>query len=187
MSKLLISVLGHDQPGIIAAISEAILLKQGNVENVSQTLLQSVFGALIIVTVPENISPENLKEELLEKTKALALFIHVDKYTDKTQTSQTELTQPYIVTVLGADQKGLVFEVSKLLAKHRVNITNMQALFKGGDEPSDNLMIFEVDVPKSTVMSELRTALEKTSKSLALEINIQHQGIFEAVSRIQNI
>jgi glycine cleavage system transcriptional repressor len=67
-----------------------------------------------------------------------------------------------------------------------VNITNMQAIFKGGTKPLDNLMIFEVDVPKHTVMNELRAALRDIAQRRSLEIRVQHRKIFESVSRIQN-
>ena len=51
MNKALISVLGNDQPGIMAAVATVITEHGGNIENLSQTLLQSVFGALLMVSM----------------------------------------------------------------------------------------------------------------------------------------
>ena len=185
MNKVLISILGQDQPGIVAAVAGLIHTRKGNIENVSQTLLQSMFGALVIVAVPDAETPQALQEALRTSCEALKLFVHVEQYIAPTITAKPD-TQPYIVTALGPDQTGLVWEVATQLAQHDVNITNMQAIFKGGLKPLDNLMIFEVDVPRHTVMNDLRAALRDVATRLSLEIKVQHRKIFESVSRIQN-
>ena len=184
MNKLLVSVLGQDQSGILAAVAKVVFARQGNIENISQTLLQNVFGALLIVDVPDQETPQELKTALQSGCEKFNLFIHVDKYQGKLEPQTKPEMQPYIVTAIGPDRQGLVAEVASQLAKHSVNITNLQAIFKGGDKPLNNLMIFEVDVPKSCVMDDLRNDLQAVSDKLSLEINIQHRKIFEAVSHI---
>lgn len=77
-------------------------------------------------------------------------------------------------------------EVAGALFTHGVNITNIQAIFKGGKNPMDNLMVFEIDVPRATVMDDLRDALNAISQRLDLEISVQHRKIFESVSNILN-
>ncbi len=43
MNKVIISVLGQDRPGILAAVTKILLERDGNVENVSQTILQNQY------------------------------------------------------------------------------------------------------------------------------------------------
>jgi glycine cleavage system transcriptional repressor len=181
---MLISVLGHDQPGIIAALAAGLAAHQCNIENVSQTLLQDVFGALLIVRAPEQETPAALNAVLQQACQGLGLSIHVDPYEPSQPAQPKPEVQPYIVTAIGPDRQGLVADVAHLLHKHGVNIVNLQALFKGGSKPLDNLMIFHVEVPRQTVMHQLRADLAEVSRRLSLEINIQHRGIFEAVSAI---
>ncbi len=50
----------------------------------------------------------------------------------------------------------------------------------------DNLMVFEVDIPRTTMMDDLRDALAEIAIRLELEINVQHRKIFESVSNILN-
>lgn len=188
MNKFLISVLGTDQPGIMAAVAGVIDARDGNIENLSQTLLQSVFGALLLVSVPEGESPQAMQQALDEACAGMGLCIHVDVWTAHQtdwQLKQPEL-QPYILSVIGPDRKGLVAAVAAELARHGVNISNMQAIFKGGRNPMDNIMVFEVDVPRQTVMQDLRDALDRIAQRLKLEISIQHRKIFESVSNIHN-
>jgi glycine cleavage system transcriptional repressor len=46
MNKAILSVLGQDRPGIVAAISKILFQQNCNIENVSQTSLQSEFAGI---------------------------------------------------------------------------------------------------------------------------------------------
>ncbi|MGD2000724.1 MAG: ACT domain-containing protein, partial [Desulfobacterales bacterium] len=56
MNKAVISVLGPDRPGIIAAVTRMLFEKNCNIENVSQTILQSEFSGIFIVALPSEQS-----------------------------------------------------------------------------------------------------------------------------------
>ena len=53
-----------------------------------------------------------------------------------------------------------------VLARHGVNITPLQAVFKGGDTPGDNIMIYEVDVPTVVDQQALHDAAAAHGASL---------------------
>jgi glycine cleavage system transcriptional repressor len=74
--------------------------------------------------------------------------------------------------------------ISEVIAKFGGNITNLQAVFKGGDDPGDNIMIYEIDVPSQIDRQALYRELRSRAKHLKLEIDIQHRNIFEAIHRI---
>jgi glycine cleavage system transcriptional repressor len=74
--------------------------------------------------------------------------------------------------------------VSEVIAKFGGNITNLQAVFKGGDDPGDNIMIYEIDIPSQIDRQALYRELRSRAKQLKLEIDIQHRNIFEAIHRI---
>lgn len=188
MNKVLISVLGSDQPGIMAKVADCIHRRNGNIENLSQTLLDTVFGALLQVELAEGDNASELQQALEQACQGMDLFIRVhgwqearsDWHQDKPE------VQPYIVTAIGPDRQGLVAEIAAQLFKHGVNITHIQAIFKGGSNPMDNLMVFEVDVPRATIMNDLRDALAEIAQRLDLEISVQHRKIFDSVSNILN-
>jgi len=186
LHKFVVSIFGADRPGILAAVAKAVSQKGCNIENVSQTLLQDVFGGLLVISAPDGAKPQDLEDALRADCAELNLFLHVAAPVSHETDAPKEKTSPYIVTAMGPDRQGIVADVSACLAAHGVNITNMQAIFKGGKKPLDNLMIFEVDVPVATQMETLRRGLQEVSTKLHLEINLQHRKIFEAVSSIDN-
>ncbi len=188
MNKVLISVLGSDQPGIIARVSDIIKQHNGNIENLSQTLLDTVFGALLQVELADADSAEAFQTALEAACQDMDLFIRVHPWRESSSDwhQHKAAAQPYIVTAIGPDRQGLVAEIAAQLYQHGVNITHIQAIFKGGSNPMDNLMVFEVDVPKDTVMQALRDALTEIATRLDLEISVQHRKIFDSVSSIVN-
>ena len=185
MKKIILSVLGHDRPGILAAVSELLLVNGCNIENASQTILQSVFGSLLLVTLPEDLSPDTLRSRMSATLSGMALDIYIKEFPSSlVQEPVVQPTEAFILTAFGPDQPGLVSAVSRCVANHGINISNLRAVFKGGNEPGDNVMIFEVDIPVGVDLKQVNNDLDKIAVRLNLTINLQHRGIFNAMNRI---
>jgi glycine cleavage system transcriptional repressor len=183
MSKIVISVLGKDRPGIIAAVTRILFEQNCNIENVSQTILQNEFSGIFIVAVPDGLTAASLHQELEAGLAPMGLHVY-EKPLSETDDTDGVACEPFVITTKGPDQKGLVAAITATMADHQVNVTNLQAVFKGGDDPNANIMIYEVDIPEHTDQQALRQALREKARSLSLDISIQHKRIFEAINRI---
>lgn len=184
MNKVIISVLGTDRPGIIAAITRVLFHNDCNIENVSQTILQSEFSGTFITALPDDLAAEELHRRLKAEMNPLNLEVHVKAVDPHPPHGQTVASQPFVITTRGPDQKGLVARVTEIIARYGVNVTNLQAVFKGGDDPANNIMIYEVDVPLECDQKSLESDLRATADALGLRISIQHRKVFEAINRI---
>lgn len=184
MKKVAISVLGQDRPGIIAAISRALLDVSCNIENVNQTILQNEFSSIFLVAMPPDLSIAQLTDALHRVAAPMDLQVFVKPMTATESVPQETNSAPYVVTTMGPDRKGLVAGITAILADHQVNVTNLQAVFKGGDDPLSNVMIYEIDVPVEVDVQQLRAELGKAATELGLDINIQHRRIFETLHRV---
>lgn len=184
MNKVFIAVSGRDRPGILAALSRTLLDHGCNIENVSQTILQSVFGALLIVSVPDHLDEASLTTKLQDALVEMDLDIFVKRYESVSSAPEPQAGHSFVITTVGPDRPGLVEAISGVLAKYDINVTNLKALFKGGKDPRNNVMIFEVDIPDSAYLPEVRRELKSAAGKLDLDINIQHQKIFETMNRI---
>ncbi len=182
MQKVIISILGKDRPGIIAAVSRRLLSLDFNIENVSQTILQSQFSGIFIAAAPQQQSVETLEKQLKKELGAMNLHVFL-KALPAEEMDQAPPCEPFVVTAQGPDRKGLVAGITAVLARYHVNVTNLQALFKGGDDPSANIMIYEVDIPVDADLPKLRAELQATAAQLDLTLSIIHKNIFEAINR----
>ena len=184
MKKVIISVLGQDRPGIIAAIARILFENDGNIENVSQTSLQSEFAGIFIVAIPDILSQADLTQRMATSLDGMDLQVHIKPVEPRHEAEAPPAVESFIITTRGPDQKGLVARVTEVIARHHVNVTNCQAVFKGGDDPNSNIMIYEVDIPNDADQQALRQELMEKARTLSLDISIQHKLIFEAINRI---
>ncbi len=184
MKKIIISVFGPDRPGILAAVSRILYEQNCNIENVTQTILQSEFSGSFIAEMPETLTADILCGLLSEVLTSMRLQVHVKPL----ETSQPALggkpSEPFVITTRGPDRKGLVANITRIIADYGVNVTNLQAAFKGGENPNDNIMIYEVDVPVDIDTHAFHRKLRDKASELGLVISIQHRKIFEAINRV---
>jgi glycine cleavage system transcriptional repressor len=184
MKKFIISVLGQDRPGIIAAVSEVFSRQDYNIEEVSQTILQNQFSCFFVVTGPEDASPGQLVEALKNGTSPFALLFHARELDEDAPAMRPEDYEPFVVTTRGPDRKGLIAGITSVFAEHGVNVAQLRAVLRPGDDKLGNTMIYEVDVPVQTDQKELRDALCLKAGELGQEISIQHRNIFETMNRV---
>lgn len=184
MNKAILSVLGQDRPGIVAAISKVLFQQNCNIENVSQTSLQSEFAGIFIIAMPPTLALETLKHRLTDELQRLDMHVHIKPLQPQDSAEPPVKFESFVITTRGPDRKGLVAGITEVIANHGANITNLQAVFKGGEDPGDNIMIYEVDVPIDVEQKILDQQLRQRAKELSLEISIQHRNIFEAINRI---
>ncbi len=184
MKKVIISVLGHDRPGILAATTRVLFERDCNLENVSQTILQSEFAGVFIASTPDELSPEELNAGLNEALFELNLYVFVKPIRSDVPIYQAPASEPFVVTTKGPDRKGLVAAVTGVIAQYGVNVSNLSAVFKGGDDPNRNIMIYEVDIPWKIDQKAFEADLRKKAGELGLDISIQHRKIFEMINRI---
>jgi ACT domain-containing protein len=76
--KAVITVVGKDRVGIIAAVSTALADNQVNILDISQTILQDYFTMLMLAELdPERIAIAELAERLNAVGEALGVQIRV--------------------------------------------------------------------------------------------------------------
>jgi glycine cleavage system transcriptional repressor len=112
------------------------------------------------------------------------MHIHIESVLKQKTELVSSKAEPCVITTKGPDRKGLVASISAIIARYGVNITNLQAVFKGGDDPGSNIMIYEVDIPVDIDRQDFHWTLRAKAESMALSISIQHRNIFETINRI---
>lgn len=66
--KCVISVLGKDRTGIVAAVSATLGGSGANINDISQTILGGMFSMTMLVTLDPEVADFNTVQERLEKT-----------------------------------------------------------------------------------------------------------------------
>ncbi len=184
MQKLVLSVLGKDRPGIVAEIASVLCSLDCNIEDCSQTILQTEFAGIFILSNRENRPLDVIEKNLVGKLAAGGLTVEVKPMAENAETSGEKTSAPFVVTTLGPDQIGMIAAITVVLAGLAINILNFKALLRKDVEPEQLMTIFEVDIPLSVAQSDLKTRLLEISHQYNLEFTVQHRAIFEATNKI---
>ncbi len=74
--RLIITTLGTDKPGIVAAVSQILAENNVNIEDISQTILQGYFVMIMVVDITNSTMPfKELKERLNKKAEEIGMQI----------------------------------------------------------------------------------------------------------------
>jgi ACT domain-containing protein len=77
--KAILTVIGHDQVGIVAKVSTKLAELNVNIIDVSQTLMHGNFTMMMMVTWEDSTQFDTVKNGLEEVAKETGLDIHIQR------------------------------------------------------------------------------------------------------------
>ena len=183
MNKFVLSVIGRDKPGILANIS-TILFRHGcNIEDVSQTILQTEFASIFIVHNPEGHALDTIGQALNEALGGLELSAHLRPMAVNAPAPDGP-SQPFVITTRGVDKPGTISAVTTAIASLSCNVANFRAIITQEDGVDEMIMIFEVDMPMGVEHRQLRQVMQEVCGRFGLDVSVQHREIFETIHRV---
>lgn len=78
-NRAIITVLGSDRPGIVAAVSGALAEREANILDISQTILQGIFTMTMLVELGESAEFSELKTKLDGLSETLGVQITLQR------------------------------------------------------------------------------------------------------------
>ncbi len=176
MKKILITISGRDQPGIIAKVSGILFARGCNLEDISMTLLEGQFAMMMSACLPSNAAMGRVLGGLeLLRSRPWSLDCHVTELSGGNLCAQKHGrgSLPCMITAFGKDRTGIVYEISRTLAGLRINITDLDSRKLGKGAKTTYAMLLEVDVPVRMPLAKLKKILAKSAAALKIEIQIK--------------
>ncbi len=182
MSKKLgmLTVIGKDRPGIIAEVSGALYRGGCNLEDMSMTRLEQQLAMMMIVCYEERgkKKPSPALEILSKKSgmsfywKDLPVKLSSGRFgRDSKSLRNSDMT--CLVTAIGKDRTGIVYEVSRLMASFKLNITDLNSRIIGSASKPLYSMMLEAEIPKNFKLLKLTKSASVLAKKLNMEIQIK--------------
>jgi glycine cleavage system transcriptional repressor len=165
-----VTAIGRDRPGIVAAISEALLELEGNIEDSQMSILRGHFAVMLIVKLPEAVGAGDLEGRLQRVRQELELeAIAVNRVDDL----GVAVTRPsHVITVYGADHPGIVHAVSAALAEGGANITGLETRLAGAPDSPLYVMIIEATIREASE-PDLEAALNEVADDAKVEVSLR--------------
>ncbi len=172
MSRLALSAIGRDQPGIVAALTGVLLEHGVNIEDSQATILRGHFSIVLIVAAPGELDRDGLRSDLTRAGEEIGLEAVVLQDVDEVDPRAPEPS--HLITVYGVDHPGIVHSATRTLAAAGVDITdlNTRLVEDEGEEPLYALMM-EVSLPPGASAGSLEAALQAVGESEGVEVTLR--------------
>lgn len=168
MATFILTVTGHDRPGVVSALSAAINAHGGSWEDSQLSQLGGRFAGSVLVAVDDD-----RLDALVADLTALnepGLQIDVERTDEPVERESLRLH----LELLGADRPGIVAEISASLAAHGVNIDELTTDVR--EAPMAGGTLFEaravLSAPPGTSTEALRSQLEELGDEMMVEIRV---------------
>lgn len=165
MNQYAIAAMGSDQPGIVAAVGEALLAVGGNIDDSSMTILGGHFAMLLVVGA--DLGRDELQAALEPVAARFDLLLEVRPATRHVLGDEDR--DDYVVAAYGPDKPGLVSTLSRVLADAHANITDFGSRL-GADHTF--AMWFNVSLADGTDVEALAESLRRAGGDLQLDVRV---------------
>ncbi|MCK5801322.1 MAG: hypothetical protein KAI66_00750 [Lentisphaeria bacterium] len=180
-AKYVISVMARDRVGIVADVSTAIKTLDGNLADMSQTILHGYFTMILVASFPEEVGVEEIRARLkaTEGDSTFEVGIQVAAQDAEPESTGAEEGQ-YVLTAVGPDRVGLVSAVTEYLREKEINICDLSTCVEDGSYT----MMLLLDLPSGTNVPRLKHHLQVAMEDVALSVELRHSEIFRVTNEI---
>lgn len=177
--NIVITGAGRDKVGIVADLSEFLYQRGCNLLDSSMTLLRGEFALILMASLPDSLTADQLRGDLDALQKKLGFDLGMHELTADQLEEKRPEGIPLMISVYGADKIGIVSGVTRMLAELNLNITDLET--KHSREGSKELfvMILEVTAPSDSRLEQLETRLAERCRELGVDVNVQELEIVE--------
>lgn len=169
-TKLVISALGTDRPGIVDELSNIVFEHSLNIEDSRMTVLGGEFAILLLVSGDQS-SIDAIQTQVHEIEQALQMRLMIKVTTDS---SPIENAIPYAVEVAALDHPGIVNNISSFFSERDINIVNLQT--ESYSAPHTGTPMFAlhmtIGISADTNIGQLRDAFMQVCDELNLDAEL---------------
>lgn len=168
---LVLTLIGNDRPGLVEQLATTISAHSGNWLECSMSQLAGKFVGILRVSVPE----ENAAAlaGALQNTNPELKFIIERADPESTTGDQRTVT----LTLVGNDRPGIIRDISQVLAKHGVNVEDLETECVPAPMSGEILFkakaLLKLKKPDDAELFALQAALEKLADDLIVEIQLE--------------
>jgi glycine cleavage system regulatory protein len=168
--SIVLTVIADDKPGVIQTVSRVLKQHDGSWTQSSMSSLAGQFAGILLASVPKERSEACIEELHGLESVGLRIIAHATG-----GESISKPTNEYFLELVGNDRPGIVHDMTRVLASHRVNVHNLETLVEpasmgGGELFRANAHLL---IPDNTDIEALEDDLEEMANDLMVDISFE--------------
>ena len=166
MASLILTVIGPDRPGLVRALAQLVAAHGGSWLESRMARLAGQFAGIVLVEAPEALLTD------LHDLEREGLRIVVQPGTVGEALAAMPAGERLAVEVAGNDRPGIVRDVARVLADHRVNIEELTTGVVSGSFSGETLFRATafVRAPDAAAVAAIRAGLEFLGNEMMVDI-----------------
>jgi glycine cleavage system transcriptional repressor len=180
MARVAVTAFGSDRPGMVAGVTGVLMDHGANIEDSAMTILGGHFAMMLLVEVPGDQEVAALEAALAAGVADLGLSVAVRPVADPGGATEDEGNADWAdgpcawsVSVHGADQPGIVYRVTRLLAEHGANVADLSTRVVASPTQAAYVLLLRVALAPSTDGETLADELAGLAAALGVEVHIR--------------
>lgn len=167
---IVFTVVGDDKPGLVDKLAQTVAANGGNWLESRMSELAGLFAGIVQVSVSAAQLPglQTALEAL--SSDGLKVVVAVGK-----GAGAANSVRQMQLRFVGNDRPGIVREVASALAKHHINVLEMNTTITSAPMSGDALFtaLARIDVPMALNMADLQDQLTAISDALTIDIDLE--------------
>ncbi len=174
-SIALVSILGSDRVGLVAAIADHLFDAGVNLRDTSFATLGSGAEFIALCELPDEVTPQEIEAGLTALPDLEGSQVRVVPYDfDPSPSPAGHIT--HRITVSGGDQLGLVARLAEVFRRYEANIVRLEARKLPDSEGGLYVTRFAVSIPPGRASMCLAT-VANTAGSLGLTSHVEESAL----------
>lgn len=164
------TVIGPDRPGLVESIASAVSQHGGNWLESRMSRLGGQFAGILRIEFPAEKEAAMMAALSALETQRLSVVIHLDLSPLKPETKPASSLE-----IVGHDRPGIVREISRVLAEHKVNVEELTSELASAAMSGEMLFTAKARLRLSNPQDAdaLRKDLEKLASDLIVDIHFK--------------
>jgi glycine cleavage system regulatory protein len=170
-TSIVLTVVSEDRPGIVETLSELLADHDGNWTESSMLSMAGQFAGILLASVPDQQADAFV--EGLAKLKSEGLQI-VAQRSGPAPIPAKE--QEFTLDLVGQDRPGIVHDITQILAKHQVNVQELETTCQSASMSGESLFLAHARllIPDEASVNELQDELEDLANELMVDIKLEN-------------
>jgi len=170
-TPIVVTIIAEDHPGIVNTVSEVLYKYGGAWTESSMAILAGQFAGILLASVDRDKA-----DACVGELKGLReQGIHVVARRSRTTPTQEIETREYVLDLVGNDRRGIVHDITTILARHDINVQNLETVVESVAMGGGQVFKAKVQliVPVSADIDALESELEAMANELMVDIRLE--------------
>ena len=169
-ASIVLTVVSDDHPGIVERLSEVIAGHGGNWAESSMMSLAGKFAGILLVEIPEEQADSFFSA--LEALESQGMQIVAQR---SESAPLEDAAREHSIELVGQDRPGIVHEITEVLAKHGVNVQELETTVQSASMSGESLFLAHacILIPADADMDKLQDELEDLANELMVDIELE--------------